>query len=122
MARPQIPAFAATPTLTVIVPVYNEAKTVREVLQRVIASPVEKEILNVDDASTDGTRDILKELEKASPVNSGNRWRFFYQPINQGKGAAIRRAIPEATGQITLIQDADLEVDPQEYPMIIQPI
>jgi glycosyltransferase involved in cell wall biosynthesis len=109
-------------TLTVIMPVYNEAKTVREVIQRVVESPVDKEILIVDDCSTDGTRDILRSVEKTNPTKPGNTWRFFYQEKNQGKGAAIRRAIPEATGRVTIIQDADLEVNPAEYPSIIQPI
>jgi len=106
----------------VIMPVYNEAKTVRQVLDHIIASPVDKEILIVDDYSTDGTRAILQELEKTGPEKGGVPWRFFYQEKNQGKGAAIRRAIPEAAGQVTIIQDADLEVSPREYPSIIQPI
>jgi glycosyltransferase involved in cell wall biosynthesis len=110
------------PVLSVIMPVYNEAKTIREILNRVMDSPVEKEILVVDDCSTDGSRDILKEIELTGTPKPGNQWRFFYQDVNQGKGAAIRRAQKEATGQITIIQDADLEVDPNEYPKIIQPI
>ena len=110
------------PTLSVIVPVYNEAKTIRDILERVQSSPVEKEILIVDDGSTDGSGDILREIEKGPAPKSGNVWRFFYQGKNQGKGAAIRRAQGEATGSITIIQDADLECNPAEYPRIIKPI
>jgi glycosyltransferase involved in cell wall biosynthesis len=111
-----------TITLSVIIPVYNEARTIEAVLAEVMASPVDKEILIVDDFSTDGTREILKTIETTRTPAAGNTWRFFYQPKNQGKGAAIRRAIPEAAGTVTIIQDADLEVSPREYPQIIQPI
>jgi glycosyltransferase involved in cell wall biosynthesis len=110
------------PTLTVIMPVFNEAKTISEVLRQVVEAPVDKEILVVDDFSTDGTREKLKQMERTHPGKSDVTWRFFYQPKNQGKGAAIRRAIPEASGVVTIIQDADLEVNPQEYPSIIAPI
>ena len=113
---------SSVPILSVIMPVFNEAKTIREVLDYVIAVSVDKEILIVDDFSTDGTRAILQELEKSGPSRSGVPWRFFYQEKNKGKSAAIRRAIPEAVGQITIIQDADLEVSPKEYPSIIKPI
>jgi len=109
------------PTLSVLIPAYNEANTIREILRRVMASPVNKEILVVDDGSSDGTRAILEELQAVAPP-AGNRLRVFHQHPNQGKTAAIRRAVPEASGKITIIQDADLEVNPMEYPSIIEPI
>jgi glycosyltransferase involved in cell wall biosynthesis len=110
------------PTLSVIIPVYNEAKTIREILERVQSTPIEKEILIVDDGSKDGTADVLRQIESGPAPQNGNTWRFFYQEKNQGKGAAIRRAQREATGLITIIQDADLECNPGEYATIIQPI
>ena len=101
--------------LSVIVPVYNEKKTLREILKRIQAVDVEKEIILVDDFSTDGTRDILKEVE-------GGNVRVYYHEENRGKGAAIRTAIPHIRGEIALIQDADLEYNPAEYPRLIKPI
>ncbi|RPJ43786.1 MAG: glycosyltransferase family 2 protein [Candidatus Latescibacterota bacterium] len=102
--------------LSVIVPVYNEFRTVREIVERIRAVDVDKEIILVDDFSNDGTRDILKELEKLDRV------RVLYHPRNRGKGAAIRTAIPEVRGEIAVIQDADLEYNPAEYPRLIRPI
>jgi glycosyltransferase involved in cell wall biosynthesis len=102
--------------LSVIVPVYNEATTIREIVARIRAVPVEKEIVIVDDFSTDGTRDVLRELEKTDGV------RVFYHERNRGKGAAIRTGIPEIRGEIAVIQDADLEYSPEEYPRLMGPI
>jgi glycosyltransferase involved in cell wall biosynthesis len=102
--------------LSVIVPVYNEVRTVREIVERIRAVNVDKEIVIVDDFSTDGTREVLKEIEKVDRV------RVLYHPRNRGKGAAIRTAIPEVRGEITVIQDADLEYNPGEYPRLIRPI
>ena len=96
--------------LSVVIPAYNEAATIREIVSRVVAVPIEKEILVIDDGSTDGTREILKELEGRDGV------RVFFQEQNGGKGTAIARGFLEARGDLVLIQDADLEYDPADYP------
>ena len=105
------------PLLSVVVPCYNERATVAELLRRVRAVPIEKEIIVIDDCSTDGSRDVVAALAEQWP-----EIRHILQPMNQGKGAAIRRGIAEALGDIVVIQDADLEYDPDEYPKLIQPI
>jgi glycosyltransferase involved in cell wall biosynthesis len=101
--------------LSVVVPVYNEKQWIREILRRIRDVPIPKEIIIVDDFSTDGTRDILKELQLPDV-------RVFYQPHNQGKGAALREGFKQATGDVVVVQDADLEYDPAEFPRLIQPI
>ena len=102
--------------LSVLIPVYNEARTIDEVLRQVAAVPVEKEILVVDDGSTDGTREILSRWDGRDGV------RVILHPGNLGKGRAVRTAMEAARGDILVIQDADLEYDPAEYPRLLRPI
>ena len=101
--------------LTVIIPVYNEASTIEKTVASVLETPFEKQIVIVDDCSTDGTREIIQQL--ASP----NIEKCFHEK-NQGKGAAIQTAWSRAKGDVILIQDADLEYDPSDYPSLIRPI
>ena len=101
--------------LSVVMPVYNEIRTIEEILRRVLAVNVRKEIVIVDDGSTDGTREYLRKLDNP-------QIRVFFQEKNQGKGAAVRRGIAEAAGDVVIIQDADLEYDPAEYPRLLGPI
>ncbi len=105
--------------LSIIIPCYNELKTIDEIINAVNAAPYpDKEIIIVDDCSTDGTRDKLKqEIE-----NSGRVSKVLYHPVNQGKGAALRTGIEAATGDLVIIQDADMEYDPNEYPRLVEPI
>ena len=103
--------------LSVVIPCYNEIDTLSEVLKSVIDSPVpEKEIIIVDDGSTDGTRKLLEEEV------DGKLGRVIYLEKNQGKGAALRAGFAAATGEIVIVQDADLEYDPRDYPIMIEPI
>jgi glycosyltransferase involved in cell wall biosynthesis len=103
--------------LSVVMPIYNERSTLRQVVERVLAVPLEIELICVDDGSRDGSRDLLAELEKQYP-----QVRVFLQPRNMGKGAALRRGIQEATGDFVIVQDADLEYDPGDYPALIDPL
>lgn len=102
--------------LSVIIPCYNEAATIRKVVEAVLASPVEMEIIIVDDCSVDGTREILAN-EIAEKVA-----KIILHSKNMGKGAALRTGITAATGDFVVVQDADLEYDPQEYPQLLQPL
>lgn len=102
--------------VSVIVPVYNEVVHVEELLQAVLASPVKKEIIIVDDGSTDGTREKLQAMSPRSDVT------VVFHEVNCGKGAAIRTALSYARGEYVLIQDSDLEYDPQDYPALLRPL
>ena len=104
------------PTVSVVMPVFNEKTTIVEIVERVRDAPYEKEIIIVDDASTDGTREILEQLAEASDVT------LLQHEKNRGKGAALRTGICVASGDVTIIQDADLEYDPFDYPKILDPI
>jgi len=107
--------------LSILIPVYNERTVVERSLAGVLAAPLpenmERELVIVDDCSTDGTRAILESLAATEP-----RIRLFKHEVNQGKGAAVRTAIQKATGDFCLVQDADLEYDPQEYPRLLKPL
>jgi len=106
-------------TISILIPVFNEVATLDTIVKRVCAADaggLQKEIILVDDASTDGTDKILKDLGKNSDL------KIFSHPFNRGKGAAIRTALESATGDIVLIQDADLEYDPADYPILLKPL
>ena len=102
--------------LSVVIPVYNEKKTLSELICRVEAVKLEKEIIIVDDGSTDGTRDLLKKYEEQE------RFKVIYQSKNAGKGSALRAGFDKAEGEIIIVQDGDLEYNPKEYPLLIEPI
>jgi len=104
--------------LSIVIPVYNELKTLEHIIEKVcaISLNIQKEIIIVDDASTDGTRDLIEKVLKKKAD------KIIYQSVNQGKGAALRTGFKNATGDIVIIQDADLEYDPNEYSLLLQPI
>ena len=128
------------PTLSIVIPIYNEAASLKELLRQVVSVEIgmKKELILVDDFSTDGTRDILKEIETAQETPNGIRGylgtdaaienaneisvQVFYHDVNKGKGATLRTGFQHITGEVTLIQDADLEYDPQDYPKLLKPI
>jgi glycosyltransferase involved in cell wall biosynthesis len=130
-----VPTAAPEPMrLSVVIPVFNERSFVKEILMRVQASGLADEIVIVDDASTDGTGEFLRELQSlqaSGQLETGGGSRnslrldnilFVFQSRNQGKGSALRRGFEEATGDIFLVQDADLEYDPKDYPTLLAPI
>ncbi len=102
--------------LSVVIPVFNEESTLADILRRVRATPYETEIIFVDDCSEDGSRALLKEWENDADL------QVFYHDHNQGKGAALRTGFAAATGDVVLVQDADLEYDPAEYPLLLEPL
>ena len=110
--------------LSVLVPVYNEERTLEEVVRRVCDFQIPKEIILVDDGSEDQSRTILTRLQEENARSNDplNQIKVFFQPVNQGKGAALKTALSHVTGDIVLVQDADLEYDPKDYPSLLAPI
>jgi len=110
--------------LSVLVPVYNEERTLQEVVRRVCDFQIPKEIILVDDGSEDQSRKILTRLQEENDRAKDplNQIKVFFQPVNQGKGAALKTALSHVTGDIVIVQDADLEYDPKDYPSLLAPI
>ena len=115
--RARTPLDPSTVRLSVLVPVYNERNTIDLIVEQIRATPLAKEIICVDDFSTDGTQQILETLLAQGKID-----KLYRQPVNRGKGAAIRQALSMSTGDIVIVQDADLEYDPDDWPVLLQPI
>jgi glycosyltransferase involved in cell wall biosynthesis len=107
----------AGPCLAVVIPVFNEAATITEVIQAVVSQPLVQEVIIVDDASSDGTWAVLEKVAKATPAA-----RLFQHAVNQGKGAALRTGFAQVTAALAIVQDADLEYDPADYAALCKPI
>jgi len=129
------PSALQDPKVSIVIPVYNEKATIDEILRRVLDTEIRKEVIIVDDCSTDGTRQILENMaarqangDAFASAQDGNDsielkdLRFFFQAPNQGKGAALRLGFAQVTGEIVLVQDADLEYDPRDYGVLLEPI
>lgn len=110
--------------LSVLIPVYNEERTLEEVVRRVRKIQIPKEIILVDDGSEDRSLEILTRLEEENRRDGDplNRLKLFFHPLNQGKGAALKTALSHVTGDVVVVQDADLEYDPTDYPQLLEPI
>lgn len=112
--------------LSIVIPIYNEVESLEEILRQIAAVEVgmERELILIDDCSTDGTLAILKRIESGlqTPPTADTSIKVFYHDVNKGKGATLRTGFQHITGEITLIQDADLEYDPRDYPKLLQPI
>ena len=106
--------------LCIVVPVFNEEKTLDQVIERVRSIPIRKTILIIDDCSTDGSQDVISRIVKTNDAMTD--FQAFFHSTNQGKGAALRTGLKEASGDVVIIQDADLEYDPADYPRLIRPI
>lgn len=117
MLTPVTPLKKTEMIVSVLIPVYNEEDTVAEIVERVRAAPYKVEVICVDDCSTDGTRDILARLHEEGKIQQA-----IYQPRNRGKGAAVRTAIAASHGDIVIVQDADLEYDPSDWPALFEPL
>ena len=115
--RRRTPLDPNTALLSVLIPVYNERETIDLIVDQVRATPIRKEIICVDDHSTDGTQQILETLLAQGKID-----QLFRQPENRGKGAAIRQALSMSRGDIVIVQDADLEYDPEDWPVVLEPI
>jgi glycosyltransferase involved in cell wall biosynthesis len=120
----QLGIYAIPPDLllSVVIPVYNEEATLQSIVERVTAVPLRKEIILVDDCSRDGSRKILEALEANGPLDERTSVVVAYHDRNRGKGAALRTGFEQAKGDVVVVQDADLEYDPSEYPRLMQPI
>lgn len=108
--------------LSVVIPIYNEETTLRNLVDRVREVPIRKELILVNDCSTDGTKEIMAQLEAEGKDDEFNRIRTFHHEVNKGKGAALKTGFEQVDGDIVIIQDADLEYDPSEYPRLLKPI
>jgi glycosyltransferase involved in cell wall biosynthesis len=117
LLRPRTPLDRSSIRLSVLMPVFNERNTVAMIVEQVRATPIPKEIICVDDASTDGTGEVLEQLLAEKRID-----KLYRQKMNRGKGAAIRQALSMSSGDIVIVQDADLEYDPADWPVLLAPI